>query len=321
MSLTYGRLGDDRMAEQSAAEAVRMAEPIADRILLANALLRHGSCLLTGSPANARELVTRALELFESMGDIRGQASCQNCIGVIAQFESRLLEAHTAYVQAMAMSKVAGMPHIGGASAMNLGVLLQKQGEYDRARELFAEAMTSFAAVKNSEYQLVALYNMANCERELGAWESAAELFSTTSSLADRIGHGDMELAGLSGAGLCFLEMNQVDRARSVSADVRQRLDRRPDWYQTRELAEALVIRVAALDGEVEEALSRFETALNTAEAVDVYTAVWLTLACAEALNQVDAPRVRVSIDRYASTVQRLGYDELTRRYTVMASR
>ena len=319
VSQMYSRLGDDRMAEQSAGEAVKMAEPLSDRSLLADALLRLGSCLLTGSPAHARDMMTRALDLFESMGDIRGQASCQNCIGVIAQFESRLPEAHTAYVQAMSMAKVAGMPHIGGASALNLGVLLQKQGEFDRARELFAESMTSFAAVKNSEYQLIALFNMANCERELGAWESAAELFATTSSLADRIGHGDMEIGALSGAGLCFLGMNQLDRARSVAAEVQLLLDRRPDWYQSRELAEALVIRVAAIDGEVDVALSRFEAALKTAEAVDVYTAVWLTLACADALNRVDAARVRLSIDRYASTVQKLGYDELTRRYTVLA--
>jgi hypothetical protein len=115
--------------------------------------------------------------------------------------------------------------------------------------------------------------------------------------------------------------MNQLDRARSLATEVRHRLDRRPDWYQTRELAEALIVRVTAIDGSVDEALSRFESALKAAEAVDVYTAVWLTLACADALKTGDAARVKLSIDRYASTVQTLGYDELTRRYTVLAAR
>ena len=100
-----------------------------------------------------------------------------------------------------------------------------------------------------------------------------------------------------------------------------ENVDRRPEWFQNREIAEALIIRIAALDGESEQALSRFENALKSAESVDVYLGVWLTLACADALNQVDAVRVKRSIERYASTVQTLGYDELTRRYTVLAAR
>jgi diguanylate cyclase (GGDEF)-like protein len=320
LSQTYGRLGDTRMAEQSAAEAVEMAQPLSDSHVLADALLRHASSMLTLSPQRARHMIERALTTYESIGDIRGQASAQNMRGIVAQFEGQVAEAHAAFVQAISMAKLAGMPHIEGASAMNLGVLLQKQGAYDRARELFAESMTSSAAVKNTEYQLVALFNMANCERELGAWESAADLFGTISSLADRIGHGDMQLAGLSGAGLCYLGMAKMDRARSFAEELSRRLQGRADWYQTRELAEALIIRILVIDGAIDEAMTRFETALKSAESMDIYPAVWLTLACADALKSGDTARVKKSIDRYASTVQTLGYDALTKRYNVLAN-
>jgi diguanylate cyclase (GGDEF)-like protein len=320
-SQTYGRLGEGRMAEQVASEAVQMAEPLGERGLLADAMLRLGVCLFTDAPTRSRETVTRAFALYESIGDIRGQARCQNVIGIASQYEGRLPEARTAYTLAVSMAKVAGMPDIGGASTVNLGILLQKQGEFDRARELFAEAMTSFSSVKNSEFQLLALFNMAHCERELGAWESAAELYSTTSPLADRIGHGDVEIGSLAGAGLCFLELGKLDRARAAAAEVHERLDRRPEWFQGREIAEALIVRVAALDGNSDLALSRFESALNSAESMDVYPAVWLTLTCAPALKQLDDARVRLSITRYASTVEKLGYDELTRRYAVLAGK
>jgi len=144
-------------------------------------------------------------------------------------------------------------------------------------------------------------------------------MYATTTSLADRIGHRDIEIGSVAGAGMCYLGLNQLDRARSLAAEVKPRLEQRPDWYQGRELAEALIIRVAALNGHFDEALSRFETALNTAEAVDVYTAVWLTLACAEALSHADPARVRLAVDRYALSVKKLGYDALTRRYGVLA--
>jgi tetratricopeptide (TPR) repeat protein len=283
--------------------------------------MRLAGCILATSPTEARGMVGRALELYESLGDIRGQARCQNSMGVIAQFESRVSDARAAFDQAMSMAKLAGMPDIGGSAALNLGVLLQKHGEFEKARGLFSDAMTSFAAVRNSEFQLIALFNMASNERELGAFESAAELYSTTSSLADRIGHGDMEIGALAGAGMCYLGLGQLDRARSVGGEVHQRLERRPGWYQGRELAEALIVRVMVLNGELAEALTRFETAVNTAESVDVYTAIWLTLACAEALSPADPTRVKFAIDRYSVGVRKLGYDELTRRYDALAGR
>src|SRR5207302_10931843 len=124
-------------------------------------------------------------------------------------------------------------------------------------------------------------------ERELGAWESAAELYSTTSPLADRIGQDDVEVGSLAGAGLCFLELGKLDRARAAASESLERLARRPDWFQGRELAEALIIRVAALDGDSELAMSRFESALNNAQSSDVYPAVWLTRTCAPALKAI----------------------------------
>ena len=107
-----------------------------------------------------------------------------------------------------------------GLAALNLGVLSQRCGDYDRARELFAEALGLFAAVKHSEYQLAALFNMAHVERELGLWESAAELYEATIPLAQRIGQADIEIGAIAGAGLCALELGRIDgRARGDRSD------------------------------------------------------------------------------------------------------
>jgi hypothetical protein len=111
-----------------------------------------------------------------------------------------------------------------------------------------------------------------------------------------------------------------MDRARSFAEELSRRLQGRADWYQTRELAEALIIRILVIDGAIDEAMTRFETALKSAESMDIYPAVWLTLACADALKSGDTARVKKSIDRYASTVQTLGYDALTKRYNVLAN-
>lgn len=319
-SLAHGRLGEGRKAERLATEAMEMAEQLGNRALLADASLRLGVCLIQDSATRSREILVRALAIYESLGDIRGQARAQNCIAITEQAEGRLSDAHTAYTRAMSMAKVAGMSDIAGAVALNLGTLSQKAGDYARARDLFAESLTSFSGVRNSEYQLIALFNMAHCEREQGQWQSAVELYATTLSLSERIGHGDLEIGSWAGAGLCHLEMGDADRAREAAAHVRGRLDRRPEWFQNRETAEALLIRVDAADAKGDVAIDRFEWALHAAEAVDLYPAIWLTLSCGPTLRKLDPERVGIIIERYASLVGRLGFPELTIRFERLAN-
>jgi hypothetical protein len=162
---------------------------------------------------------------------------------------------------------------------------------------------------------------MAHVERELGMWESAAELYDATAPLAQRIGQSDIEIGAAAGAGLCLLELGRLNAARGALADVQARMQMRPDWFQCREIVEALAIRIDAVDGRFEHAMTRLEHAVALAEGADLYSAAWLTVACAEALFEFDEERVRACIDRYRDRVKQLGYPEMTRRYEALVSR
>lgn len=317
-SLTYSRLGDTRKAERLANEAVEVAQQLGKRDLVAEAAARLGVCLLQTDPRAARESLQTAIEIFESLGDIRGLAAAQNSLAIAYQFEGRLSESQDSFEKAMTMAKTAGMHDVAGVAAMNVATHIQKAGDFDRARELFAESITSFSNVRNSAFQVTALFNMAAGEREQGHWESALELYSTTSSLAERIGHVDLEIGSLAGQGLCFLELGRNEEAREISADLRSRLDRRQEWFQGREVAEALAIRLEVRAGNVEPAFDRFERTLKAADMVDAYPAVWLTLMCAPDLSRSDPIRARVAVERYAPAAERLGYPEVRRRFNVL---
>ena len=119
----------------------------------------------------------------------------------------------------------------------------------------------------------------------MGLWESAAELYDATTPLAQRIGQSDIEIGASAGAGLCLLELGRLNAARGALADVQARMETRPDWFQGREIAEALAIRIDAADGQFEKALGRAWSMLSRSlKAADLYNAAWLTVACAEAL-------------------------------------
>jgi hypothetical protein len=97
-------------------------------------------------------------------------------------------------------------------------------------------------------------------------------------------------------------------------------MELRPDWFQGREIAEALRIRLDAADGKHNAALSRFEMAVSLAEAADFYTAAWLAVECAPTLLSFDKARVLRQIDRFAGRMRELANPELTSRYEVLIS-
>jgi len=320
-SQTYQRLGEWRTAERIASEGVAMAESIGDASLLGDALNRLGNTILHESPGRAYPIYAQAIMLFESIGDVRGQARSYGNLAAAAQFEARLDEAFNAFGRAVAVARSGGMADLWGVAALNLGVLSQKCGEYDRARELLVEALALFATVKHSEYQLAALFNMAHVERELRQWESASELYGATIPLAQRIGHSDIEIGAIAGAGLCALELGRVDQARLASRDLDLRIRDRTEWYQGREIVEALIVRLLVADGRSTEAFGRFASAISLAESSDVYNAAWLTVTCADALMHLNSEGVRASILSYRDKVRQLGYAEMTRRYEAFAQR
>ena len=321
LSQSYGRLGDSRAAERIASECVRLSEVVGDQSLIAESLTRLGATVEWEDPDRAREIYGRALRLFENVGDARGQTRCHNNLGNLALHRSNWDEARASYTTAISLARAAGMPDFWGAAAANLGVISHRSGDYDRARELFGEALGLFATVKNSELQLYALCNMAHIEWESGAWESGAELYEATASLAQRIGASDVEIASMAGEGLCQIELGRTAVARTLHAQVEERVRGRDGWFQGREFAEALGIRFLLIDDQLEEALARFENAASMAEGVDIYSAAWLTAVSARSLSGPAREQIQRWIERYESRVEAMGYAEIMKRFKELRGR
>jgi tetratricopeptide (TPR) repeat protein len=318
----YSRLGDRQAMDRLAWECVQMAERVGDPTLLAQSLNRLGVSFQYDHPDQAIEIFRRSLALYEDIGDRRGQALCHNNIGIILSNAGRWVDAQREFTTASQLGRAAGAPDVWGLAALNLGVAFLKSGDYDRARDLFGEALALFAAVKNSEPQLIALYNLAHLDRERGEFTSAAELYDVSCSLAQRIGQSDIEIGAMAGAALSLLAQGKLDEARSAHRAAEERMSARPDWFQGRELVEVLRIRLAVGDGQVNDAIQRFEQALALAEVVsDRYGAAWITAQCADVLLEHDPERVRSCVQQYAGWVKEYGYNEMSRRYDDLLAR
>ena len=317
-SQTHARLGDPIKAEKLAEESVEMAERVGDPALLAAALNRFALTVRNEDPARAREYFERALTLFQRLGDVRGQARCHNNLGIVAQLEMRPDYGRESLAMAMTLAKAAGMPDLSGTAALNLGVIMQRVGESARAKELYGDALAQFAAVKNSELQLYALYNLANLERETGVYDSGAELYEATSSLAQRIGQSEVEIGAMAGEGLCLLSLGKTDAARAQSDEIHAQLGERTAWFQGKELVDALRIRIAAAEGRVADAMALFEASQSQAEEFDMYSVAWLTAACADLLLPHYPQQILAAVEKYSGQVASLGFTDLVRKYKLL---
>ncbi|NUO63899.1 MAG: diguanylate cyclase [Gemmatimonadaceae bacterium] len=321
ISLSQWRLGDTQASERAAWEAVRLAEKVAEPALLGDSLMRLGVAIQPDQPTQSLEIQKRALALWESLGDRRGQARCHNNLGTVYVALGRWEEAKRHLTTAIAIGRTSGTPDLWGLAALNLGVVYLKGGDFDRARELFGESLALFAAAKNSERQLYALYNLAHLDRDRAEYNSAAELYDVTTSLAQRIGQSEVEIGATAGLGLSLLAQGKTAPAREKFEAADERMRSRRDWFQGRELVETLGVQVMASDGRTAEALSRFERALAMAEAADLYIAAWLTAACANALYEVAPDRVRQLAESYSGRVKGMGYSEIDRQLEELLAR
>jgi diguanylate cyclase (GGDEF)-like protein len=306
MSQTFGRLGDRKAAERIAGECVAMAERIGDRTLLADSLNRYAITLDQEESERARETYRKVLHLYEQTADTRGQARANINLGVLLQLHGELPQAEEALTRAIGIARTAGLADQWGLASLNLGVMVMNCGDHARARDLFSEALRLFAAVKNSELQLYALYNLAHLERVQGMFESAAGLYDVAVSLANRVGQLDVELGAIGGAGFCRFADGATAAAREALEVIEARMTGRDDWFQGRELIEALRLAIALEDDDVERAGRIFEGSVRAAEEADLYGAAWLASTMGPALRDRGLP-VQPVLDRVQGRAVELG--------------
>jgi tetratricopeptide (TPR) repeat protein len=286
-----------------------------DTRLLADALTRLGTTLLEVQPDEAIGFYDRALALFTQIGDRYGQIRCHINTGIACDRIGRAESAVRSYQLALELGRSSHAPDLAGLASINLGVLHLRGGCYDEARERLEEALRLFTAVGNEPHRLATLYNMAHLARERGDAAAAVELYEATAELARKIGQIDVEIGALAGTGLAGLALGTPELVDTSLREVAARLSTRGDWwFQGRELAEALDVRVALRTAGA-RAETRFREALALAERNDRYAAAWLLAECAGPLVAVGATAVWETVEEYAREVEALGYASLSRRF------
>lgn len=318
ISQTHWRLGDPLAAKRVAEECVNIAERVGDPALLCDSCNRLAITVQLEDAAHARALFNRSLVLATDIGDVVRRVGRLNNLGILELIENNWDEARSVLRTAVDEARTAGLTEFWGRAALNSGVLAARVGDYDAAAEYLGDALQLCATVQNSELQLYATYNLAHLERDRGRIREAGETYELVMALAQRIGQAEVEYGARAGFGLCELATGAVESARSAAALVGPFLTSRADWFQGRELGEALALRFDLQEGRPADAVARLAEALALANPSDVYGAAWLTAEFGEEMRPHAPDLVTEALNRYASRPEVLANPRIRDRFTVL---
>jgi tetratricopeptide (TPR) repeat protein len=318
ISQTRWRLGDPIASQAVAEESLEIAERVGDKLLIADACIRCGITVQFADAARARTLYHRALEISTQLGDILRRVRCLINLGIMELMESNWDASRAATQSAVDEARTAGLTEMWGHASLNLGVTEARICEYDKAAEHLGQALQLCAAVQNSQLQLYATYNIAHLERDRGLHRQAGDTYELVVALAERIGLAEVQAGARAGYGLSQLQSGHESAAREAAVRVRAFLDSRPDWFQGRELGEALLLRLRRLDGGTAEMPRMFERAIALADTTDVYAAAVLTAEFWDDIHPLAPELMENAARRYGARPEVLGNPKIRDRFAVM---
>jgi GGDEF domain-containing protein/tetratricopeptide (TPR) repeat protein len=317
-SQTHWRLGDPDASQRVAEEALAIAERVGDQLLIADACIRCAITVHFSESARAHALHHRALQISTELGEIVRRVRCLINLGVLELFQNNWGEARKALQAAADEARTAGLTGMWGNAALNLGVTAARIGEYDTAAEQLGQALQLCAAVQNSQLQLYATYNIAHLERDRGRYRQAGDTYELVVALAERIGQAEVQEGARAGYGLTRLEGGHEAEARAAAGQVRAFLESRTDWFQGRELGEALLLRLQRLDGRSSDMPGSLERALDLADGTDVYAAAWLTAEFWDDVHPLAPDLMERAARRYGTRPEVLGNPKIRDRFAVL---
>jgi tetratricopeptide (TPR) repeat protein len=161
-------------------------------------------------------------------------------------------------------------------------------GSFESAREALNEALRLGSELQLTELQLITTYNLGHLARETENFRRANDTYEQVIELAERIGQSEVQAGALAGMALCRLALGDFEGAVRLHDRLAPIMTTQLEWFQGRELVEALPIHLALRDDRV-RAYSLFREALAWTEARETFGAIWL-IAEFSSLLRADAP-------------------------------
>jgi len=219
-----------------------------------------------------------ALPLYEDLGDLRGQASALNNLGIEAYYEGDWVKAADLYERSRKLHERIGDATHVGMTTNNIGEILSDQGRLDEAASLFATVVADCDTIGHRALAGVAQANLGRVAARAGRFEEAEEILESALEVLRETGAG----AFVKEAEARLAELDTLRGDRPQEAIERLDLSGAVREGAGGGLFEAMVQRVRAAAllqlGDREPALAALQASVTAARAADARFELALSL-------------------------------------------
>ena len=150
-----------------------------------------------GRTAAERQGYERAVDLFQHVGDVRGEIFARNGLGTLLMKVADFPAARASYLRTLTVARQVGYTYVEALAENNLGALEFGLGDPGRAEQHFRRAQELHRAEGNVKEALTAAHNVAVCLTWLGDLDSALTGLQQVRATSRREGFAEDEFSAV----------------------------------------------------------------------------------------------------------------------------
>jgi class 3 adenylate cyclase/tetratricopeptide (TPR) repeat protein len=207
----------------------------------------------------------KALAIYESMGDLAGQAKILTNLGAGAYFSGQWDEAIECWERGREAYLTVGQPVDAASSDSNMGEVLSDQGRLDEAEPLLREALRVWRASGDRYSYAGTLSQLGRVLSRSGRHEEALELFAEARDGLESVGAQADVLETDAKVAECYLFMGRHDDALELATSTLEKVNAPDSVSVAGPLLERVIGYARLQSGDVTGARAAFETCLAVA--------------------------------------------------------
>jgi DNA-binding SARP family transcriptional activator/predicted ATPase len=213
--LLKGRADQDQsLAQENLAQARQLAQQTGARAFEGEIVRALGnSCFWQGRYTESQTHFEAALAIHREVGDLRGELSALNNLGLVLQLLGQLDNASQFYTQALAATRKIGDQLAEGVLMTNLGSLWLLLGDFERAQTVLAKAVEIRQQIGNDEGAAMAIKLLGDAARLQGQYARAFDFYQRALVINTRLQHAKQSGETLTGLAALHRDLGAYARA------------------------------------------------------------------------------------------------------------
>lgn len=182
--------------------------------LIALKLFRQAQATIAeGDAVGAVKLYRQSLKLYEDIGDTAAQAAIHNDLGLLLQRAGQFDKADAILAQAVVLARDSGEARVLAEAQLNLGRLQYERGQNDAAEMSLSDALKTEAQVDDKTLKAMALNARGNVRRRHGEHAAAIEDYTASVETWTSLSEDAFAAVAMMNIGYSQALLNQDDKA------------------------------------------------------------------------------------------------------------